>query len=120
MQSPCSHLAESAHFIAPENLARYRIGPMTRQTIRKLLAADDQQILEVLTRRQFTHPHAPLRLALEATVEEVGCCPNAIAAAMQWLQMDWDQSIGRLRRTELTQLARSIHRFWRQSVTAQS
>ena len=91
---------------------------MTRQTLRKILSADDQQILDVLTRRQFTHPHTPLKEALEATTEELGCCPDAIAAAMQWLQMDWNLPIGRLRRTELTQLARSVYRFWRQSVTS--
>ncbi len=94
------------------------IYPMTRQTLRKLLSADDQQILDVLTRRQFTHPHTPLREVLEAATQELGCCPDAIASAMQWLQMDWDRSIGRLRRTELTQLARSVYRFWRQSVTS--
>ena len=94
------------------------MNPMTRQTIRKLLAADDGQILDVLTRRQYTHPHAPLREVLQSTSDEVGCCPNAISTAMQWLQMDWERPIGRLRRTELTQLARSIYRFWRQSVTA--
>jgi len=93
---------------------------MTRQAIRKLLAADEAQILDVLTRRQFTHPHTPLKQALEATIEEVGCCPIAVETAMRWLQMDWNLSIGRLRRTELTQLARSIHRFWRQSVGAAS
>ena len=92
---------------------------MTGQTSRKVLSIEDEQILQVLTRRQFTHPHAPLREALSATIEELGCCPVAIDSAMRWLQLNWDQPIGRLRRTELTQLARSIHRFWRQSVTAQ-
>jgi hypothetical protein len=93
---------------------------MISQSLCKLLTADEAQILQVLTRRQFTHPHTPLRQALEATIEEVGCCPDAVETAMRWLQMDWNQAIGRLRRTELTQLARSIHRFWRQSVTAAS
>lgn len=91
---------------------------MTRQQIRKLFAADDEQILSVLTRRQFTQPHASIRTVLEATTAEIGCCPVAVESAIQWLQIDWDQPIGRLRRTELTQLARSIYRFWRQSVTA--
>jgi hypothetical protein len=92
---------------------------MTREQIRKLMAVDDDQILSVLTRRQFTYPHASLRQVLEETIEEIGCCPVAVDSAMQWLAIDWDQPIGRLRRTELTQLARSIYRFWRQSVTAE-
>ena len=91
---------------------------MTHQQIRKLLAVDDEQILSVLTRRQFTQPHASIRSVLKATIVEIGCCPVAVESAIQWLQIDWDQPIGRLRRTELTQLARSIYRFWRQSVTA--
>jgi hypothetical protein len=91
---------------------------MTRQQIRKLFAVDDEQILSVLTRRQFTQPHESIRAVLEETVAEIGCCPVAVESAIQWLQIDWNQPIGRLRRTELTQLARSIYRFWRQSVTA--
>jgi hypothetical protein len=91
---------------------------MTRQQIRKLFAVDDEQILSVLTRRQFTQPHASIRAVLEETIAEIGCCPVAVESAIQWLQIDWNQPIGRLRRTELTQLARSIYRFWRQSVTA--
>ena len=93
---------------------------MTCQQIHKLIAVDDDQILAVLTRRQYTYPHAPLRAVLETTIAEIGCCPVAVSRAMHWLEIDWSQSIGRLRRTELTQLARSIHRFWRQSVTAPS
>ena len=77
----------------------------------------NDQVLSVLTRRQYTHPHAPLRQMLAETIEEIGCCPVAVSAAMEWLHVNPDQPIGRLRRTELTQLARSIERFWRQSVT---
>lgn len=91
---------------------------MNRQQIRKLQSVNDEQILDVLTRRQFTHPHTPLRAVLAETVDEIGCCPVAVERAMTWLQVDWEQAVGRLRRTELTQLARSIDRFWRQSVTA--
>ena len=92
---------------------------MTREQIRRLFSVDDQQVLSVLSRRQFVNPHAPLRQVLEETIQELGCCPVAVDRAIQWLSIDWDQSIGRLRRTELTQLARAIFRFWRQSVTSQ-
>ena len=43
---------------------------------------------------------------------------SAIEQALNWLQLDGSQSVGRLRRTELMQLARSIHRFWRQRTDA--
>ncbi|HEX3359174.1 MAG TPA: hypothetical protein VHS31_19500 [Tepidisphaeraceae bacterium] len=90
---------------------------MIRQETRTTPIAGDEQILGILTRRQFTFPHTTLRQALDATIKEVGCCPDAIARALEWLQIDWEQPIGRLRRTELTQLARSIHRFWRQNAS---
>jgi len=76
----------------------------------------DDQILAVLTRRQYTHPHASITDVLADAVDEIGCCPFAVNAAVVWLQVDPNRSIGRLRRTELTQLARSIERLWRQSV----
>ena len=49
----------------------------------------------------------------------MGICPGAVARAIEWLNVDPDASIGRLRRTELTQLARSIERFWRDSIAKQ-
>ena len=66
----------------------------------------------MLTRRQFLQPHTPLRDALASTIEELQCCPDAVERAMQWLGLNWDQPIGRMRRTELMQLARAIHRLW--------
>jgi signal-transduction protein with cAMP-binding, CBS, and nucleotidyltransferase domain len=111
-------MAQIAPFLAPAKPHDYRSLLMTRQEIRTVLIATNEQILGVLTRRQFTHPHTTLRQTLDATIQELGCCPNAISRAMQWLQLDWEQPVGRLRRTELTQLARTIHRLWRQSTLA--
>jgi len=51
---------------------------------------------------------------LEAVRQRLAICPDAVAQAVAWLQLDGRQSIGRLRRTELMQVAQSIHRFWRQ------
>jgi hypothetical protein len=84
-------------------------------TTRNLAAADADAVLNVLTQRQHLHPHQPLRDALQATIDELRCCPVAVERAMHWLQLDWNQPVGRLRRTELMQLARVIHRFWTQS-----
>jgi len=35
---------------------------------------------------------------------------------MEWLQFDGTRAIGRLRRCELLQFARSVERFWRSSL----
>jgi hypothetical protein len=79
-----------------------------------LLNADFQNLLDALTERQHLSPHEPLAQSLARTVDCLGVCPGAIDEATRWLAIDPSISIGRLRRTELNQLARSIHRFWRQ------
>jgi hypothetical protein len=75
---------------------------------------DFQRLLDELTTRQHLSPHAAVADALARTVDCLDVCPVAMDQAVQWLAIDPRTSIGRLRRTELTQLARSIHRFWRQ------
>jgi hypothetical protein len=86
---------------------------MKHSLVRRLLNADFQNLLDALTTRQHLNPHEPVSDALAHTVESLGVCPNAIEQAVRWLSLDPGTSIGRLRRTELTQLARSVHRFWR-------
>jgi hypothetical protein len=86
---------------------------MDRQQLRRLLRADTQLILEAFTTRQYLRPHRPIGQVLPDIVDDVGCCPNAVAQAMEWLRIEPTLAIGRLRRTELMQLARSIQRFWR-------
>ena len=88
---------------------------MTSSQFRKLLKYDADNVLEVLTRRQHLNPHAPLSGVLRDTIDELNCCPDAVCRAMERLQLDWRLPVGRLRRTELTQLARSIHRLWCES-----
>jgi len=84
-------------------------------TPRRMLNEEFDRLLEVLTTHQHLNPHEPVEQSLSHTVELMDVCPNAIAEALRWLQIDPSTLIGRLRRTELTQLARSIHRFWRQA-----
>lgn len=87
---------------------------MNRWLFRCLLMSECESLLNELSTRQHLRPHEPLRDALARVESELGVCPNAIEAALGWLELDPAKSIGRLRRTELTQLARAIHRFWRQ------
>ena len=87
---------------------------MNRWLFRRLLVNECESLLNDLSTRQHLRPHEPLRDALARLESDLDVCPNAIAAALQWLELDPAKAIGRLRRTELTQLARAIHRFWRQ------
>lgn len=84
--------------------------------LRRLLRPDAEDILEDLTRRQHLKPHQPVSEALSESAAAVGFCPTIVGQALQWLQLDPAVAIGRLRRTQLTQLARCVHRFWRQEV----
>jgi hypothetical protein len=94
---------------------------MNTPTDRRQVSADFEHLLEVLTTRQYLNPHERLSDALVQTIECVGVCPVAVESAVRWLGIDPSTAIGRLRRTELTQLAQSIHRFWRQHApTAES
>jgi len=88
---------------------------MNRMYLRQVLNTEANSILERLTNAQHLSPHRPLREALTQTIDELGCCPAAIERGLAWLQVDANQPIGRLRRTELMQLARAIGRFWRQA-----
>jgi hypothetical protein len=88
---------------------------MNRAYLKHVVASEADAILNRLTSSQHLQPHRALEDVLRQTIEELGCCPVAVERAMQWLQLEGSQPIGRLRRTELTQLARAIFRFWRQS-----
>jgi len=71
-------------------------------------------ILDDLSSRQHLTPHTSLEMALNASQQKLGFCPNAGEEAVGWLRFDRQRAIGRLKRGEIIQLARSIHRFWEQ------
>lgn len=86
--------------------------------LRRLLRPDADEILRDLTVRQHIFPHQPIGGVLSVAATAVGFCPRAADQAVAWLGIDPAAAVGRLRRTELSQLARCIHRFWRQARTA--
>ncbi len=88
---------------------------MDRSTLRRMIHADFESLLQVLTTRQHVSPHEPVAQSLAHAVGDLGVCPNAVAQSLGWLQLDPAKSIGRLRRTELMQLTRTLHRFWREA-----
>lgn len=90
---------------------------MENEAYRRFLAAgDSDRLVEALSREQFLKPHESVEDAVSAIVNQLGVCPGAASAAMDALNVQSGMSVGRVRRTELMQLGRAIHRFWRQVV----
>ena len=89
------------------------------QFLRRLRRPGADDILRDLTDRQHLSPHRPVGQVLAAAATAVGFCPQAGEAAVAWLQINPAAAVGRLRRTELAQLARCIHRIWRRSRAAE-
>lgn len=86
-----------------------------RETLR-IANADSDRILADLLSRQHLNPHKALGEVLDAAGAAFSWCPNAARTAVSWLNLNFDQPVGRLRKTELIQLSRSIHRFWMQAI----
>ena len=91
---------------------------VNRSFPRRLGSPDPDDILRELSTRQHLVPHRPVGEALAAAAAEAGFCPAAAERALGWLQIDPAAKIGRLRRSELAQLAHSIYRFRRSSPAA--
>jgi len=78
------------------------------------MPTDSQSLFTHLSTQQFLHPHRSLKRALDLAVRELHYCPAGSDRAMHWLDIEPHQLVGRIRRTELAQLARSTHRFSKQ------
>ena len=85
----------------------------SRDLIRRLRSADAETILSLFTDRQYVKPRESVAELLAHADTALGICPVVGKRAVQWLDLDPSAAIGRLRRTELTQLARCLHRFLR-------
>lgn len=77
--------------------------------------ATSEQMVDILTQRQHLHPHDPLGHAIRS----LELPDDATSRALSLLDLDRTQSIERLRRTELIQLGRTIHRLLRQPVAGE-
>lgn len=77
------------------------------------LGSNAEAMLHALTVRQHVRPHQALRDATLVAAQQTGICEQVLDRAMAWLGIDPSTAIGRLRRTELTQLARCIDRYAR-------
>ena len=90
------------------------------QTSSRASDRSSDAILKHLTARQHVRPHQSILELLDETTELLGCCPAAIRRGIAWLGIDPARLVGRLRRSEIVQLARAVHRFWMQSVPAEA
>jgi len=88
------------------------------ESVEAFVGVDSDVILNYLTAQQHVHPHTATRDVLRKTTEVFGYCEKAIERSLEWLKIDPDGSIGRLRRSELMQLAKSVHRFWMQNAAS--
>lgn len=82
--------------------------------------AEVERIVTELQKLQFVDPHAVMGEAMERAQRELGFCPQAGEEAMRRLAIDPGTKIGRLRKTELLQLARAIQRIWRAAVGSEA
>ena len=85
---------------------------MKTSTTVSAVQADFDNLLAALTARQHLAPHEPVGQSLAHTIADLGVCPRAVEESLSRLQLNPQKSIGRLRRTELMQLARTVHRHW--------
>ena len=88
---------------------------MDRRFLRSRADLEAGHLLEQLSQRQFVAPHRRVGDVLAEVQKTLHIDPEAATGAVQKLQLDPNRSIGRLGRTELTQLARSLYRHWQQS-----
>lgn len=90
---------------------------MDRTILRRLRALDSEQILELLTIRQYLGPHKPVADVLTEVAAGMGLTLSSIRSAADRMELDVSQSVGRLKREQLEQLSRLTHRLYRQELT---
>lgn len=77
-----------------------------------------ERFVELLSEQQHLLPHQSVKRAVEAAGERVGLCPGAGRRGLEVLGIAESTKVGRLRRSELIQLGRTIYRIWRQNAAA--
>jgi len=85
---------------------------MDRTYLRFVNGLSAERIVSELQKAQHLWPHQAVSEAIKRAGTSSGFCPEAGRRAMDALQIDASRQIGRLRRCELAQLGRAIHRHW--------
>lgn len=89
---------------------------MDRQFTRFTQNREVDQIVDHLSEQQHLRPHHALADAVGRAQLEAGYCLEAAQHAIQTLALDPQSQIGRLKRTEIVQLAKAIYRIWKQGL----
>jgi hypothetical protein len=77
-----------------------------------------ERFVELLSEQQHLAPHQTVEHAIGAAGDRVGLCSGAGRRGLEVLGIHESTKVGRLRRSELIQLGRTIHRIWRQNAAA--
>jgi hypothetical protein len=91
---------------------------MQRNLLQQIIEADVDRLTNFLSERQFVEPHQSIDGILRQAVERFGFSPAVIENSLRWLRIDKNLAVGRLRRTELVQLGRTLRQQNRQNVVA--
>jgi len=83
---------------------------MTYGQLRRLVLTNADTMLNMLTQRQFVDPHRPVSAVLMQVLTELNAPPEARLATLNRLGLEPTIKIGRLKRCQLTQLARVLFR----------
>jgi hypothetical protein len=91
---------------------------MTRKRWQRATVGSEELVGALMT-RQFVSPRQAVGDAVREVFMALGVCPGAGETAIAWLKFDPQRPIGRLRRSEVAQLAHSAHRYWREKLKEQ-
>jgi len=89
---------------------------MNRTILRRLKTIDPADILIELSARQHLAPRKSLEDVLTHVAAKLGLTLSSVRSAARRIELDPAGSVGRLKRAELENLARFIHRAYRHEI----
>ena len=89
---------------------------MDRQLAVFRQSVEIDQIASEITQQQHLRPHQTIAEAIERAQVSSGHWLSDAGQAIQSLNIDAERQIGRLKRTEIVQLARDIYSYWQQAI----
>jgi hypothetical protein len=78
--------------------------------VRQMIRTDAESMLNTLSARQHLHPHDALASALAFLAKEHNLGEQRVHASLKGTDIPLDTAIGRLKRVELTRIARLVAR----------
>jgi hypothetical protein len=84
--------------------------PSSFGRVRQMIRSDAESFLDTLSNRQFLHPHDALASALSFLAQHHLVNPRRVMESASHVGLPLDTAMGRLKRIELTRLARIVAR----------